>query len=224
MPVPAGDADAEASRSAAAGAAQPAGAPGAGRHRRAPARSCCWTSAARRRPVGLVGGGSGADTPLLGRSVLPATAPWPRPRELRDGDVAALLARQLSVLVLPTARWTPGEAARWPTGSAGRPAAPLRRPGPRLRRGYRSAAAGTAAGRRPAARRRDVLEPARASGAVPGRLALRRPAHAGGGAGEPPGAGRPVRDLPHRDLGRLADGTPLVTAARVGAGGWCCST
>ncbi len=55
--------------------------------------------AARLRPVGLAGGGTGADTPLLGdqffldRALAPIT-------ELRRGSVSALLGRRLSLLVL----------------------------------------------------------------------------------------------------------------------------
>ncbi len=66
--------------------------------------------AARRRPVGLAGGGSGADTPLLGDQYYLERALGPT-TELRHGTVAALLARKLSMLVLTGAALAPDEQA-----------------------------------------------------------------------------------------------------------------
>ncbi len=74
------------------GALRLAGAPGAG-------SVALLDEAARRRPVGLVRGGTGTDTPLLGDQYYLERALGPT-TELRHGTVASLLARKLSMLVL----------------------------------------------------------------------------------------------------------------------------
>jgi hypothetical protein len=86
------------------GALRLAGVPGAG-------AVALLDEAARRRPVGLVGGTSGAETPLLGdlfyldRALAPTT-------ELRRGDIKALLSRQLSMLVIAGGTLSPEESER----------------------------------------------------------------------------------------------------------------
>jgi hypothetical protein len=67
--------------------------------------------AARRRPVGLVGSTSGAETPLLGDLFYLDRALSPT-AELRRGDIAALLSRQLSMLVLSGGSMSPDESQR----------------------------------------------------------------------------------------------------------------
>ncbi len=69
----------------------------------------------RRRPVGLVSGGEGSETPLTGALFFLERALAPT-AELRRGTVAQLLARPLSVLVLADGRLSPADhalVARW---------------------------------------------------------------------------------------------------------------
>ena len=183
----------------------------------------------RRRPVGLLSGDlSTADTPFTGsiyflkRALEPFT-------ELREGDAATLLKRDISVLVLADRPLPDGRGAgrAGGVGAQGRPADPLRRPahGRGGDERHRHAAAGAAARRRPPAWRRDVLEPAGRAGAVPVGLAVRRPAGDRGDQGQPPGAGRTERRPGGPDLGgaggRHAAGDR--SAARAPAAS-CCST
>ena len=85
------------------GALRLAGAPGAG-------SVALLDEAARRRPVGLAGGGTGTDTPLLGDQYYLERALGPG-SELRHGSVASLLSRKLSMLVLTGAAISPEDTA-----------------------------------------------------------------------------------------------------------------
>jgi hypothetical protein len=108
LPVPAGAGSAEAvlplppELRNQLGALRLAGVPGA-------ATVALLDEAARRRPVGLVGNGSGAETPLLGdvfyldRALSPTT-------ELRRGTIKSLLSRQISLLVLAGGSMSPDDS------------------------------------------------------------------------------------------------------------------
>jgi hypothetical protein len=177
--------------------------------------------AARRRPVGLVGGGSGAETPLLGdlfyleRALGPTT-------ELRRGTVAELLARPLSMLVDTSDTLSEADTARltdW------------------VRQGgllVRFASPGLAPADETAAP--DTLLPARllpGDRQLGGAMSWTQPAHLAPFPEGSPFAGLripaevtisrqvladPAGQKPQATWARLADGTPLVTAAHLGAG------
>ncbi len=140
----------------------------------------------RRRPVGLSGraGGSGDAADRAAVLCAPGAAPF---TELREGTLAELLARPLSVLVLADMPLEGEEAAtlvRWVEKGG----LLIRFAGPRMAEASTDPphedplAAGEAAGRRPAARRRAVLEPTGRARAVPAGIAVHRAARAGRGA------------------------------------------
>jgi hypothetical protein len=216
MLVPAGAADAQAELSLPPevrnqlGALRLAGAPGAG-------SVALLDEAARRRPVGLVGAGTGADTPLLGdlfyldRALAPTA-------ELRRGDVAGLLKRALSMMVVTAGTLPQGEAAQL---------------GAWVRHGgllLRFAGAGLAAGDDA-----DPLLPGRLMAGdrqLGGAMSWSQPAHLAPFPEGSPFAGLRIpadvsvnrqvladpSDQAATTWARLTDGTPLVTAARLGAG------
>jgi hypothetical protein len=171
----------------------------------------------RRRPVGLVEGEQSGTTPLLSDRYYPdkALAPF---AELRRGSVAELLARDLSVLLLP-------DTAR-PTGEE------LGRIGGWVERGgmvVRFAGANLA-------RSPDELLPVRLrpdtrtlggamSWTAPMPLAPFPAGSPFAGLAIPPDVqvmsqvlAQPEADLNDKTWARLVDGTPLVTAARRGKG------
>ncbi len=133
-----------------------------------------------------------------------------------QGTISQLLTRDLSVIVLADdplpdgperdalTRWVEkgGLLIRMAGPAHGIPAVGRIRP----------AAAGQAAQRRPPARRRAVLEPPGRAGAVPPRLAVRRPGDSGGRDGVTPGAGRTLGHACRPHLGhpgrRHAAGDP----------------
>ncbi len=192
------------------GALRLSGAPGAG-------SVALLDEAARRRPVGLVGGGTGADTPLLGdlfyldRALAPTT-------ELRRGDVASLLKRQLSMLVVTAGTLPAGEAVAvgdW-----------VKHGGLLLRFAGPGLAAGEDA---------DPLLPGRllpGDRQLGGAMSWSQPAHLAPFPDGSPFAGLRIpaevsvnrqvladpSDPTPQTWARLTDGTPLVTAARVGSG------
>jgi hypothetical protein len=171
----------------------------------------------RRRPVGIaVAEGPGGE-PLLSDTYYLEKALTPF-AEVRSGQVAALLRRQLAVLVLPDAGPdSPAETAtigKWVEEGG----LLLRFAGPRL------------------AERGDALLPVRlrrGGRTIGGALSWERPARLAPFAADSPFAGlavpkdvtvsrqvlaEPDLDLAARTWARLADGTPLVTAAKRGRG------
>ncbi len=202
------------------GALRLAGAPGAG-------SVALLDEAARRRPVGLVNGGTGTDTPLLGdqyyleRALGPAT-------ELRRGTVASLLTRKLSMLVLTGSSLSPEDSAAV--------AAWVKQGGLLLRfasAGLAPAPDATPAEDAPAA---DPLLPGRllpGDRQLGGAMSWSQPAHLAAFPQGSPFAGLrvPAEVTVNRQVladpsaqpapatwASLADGTPLVTAAHLGAG------
>lgn len=177
--------------------------------------------AARRRPVGLVGGGSGAETPLLGdlfyleRALGPTT-------ELRRGTVAELLDRPLSMLVDTADTLSDADAAKL-TDWVRHGGLLLRFASPGLAQTDETAAP-------------DTLLPARllqGDRQLGGAMSWTQPAHLAPFPEDSPFAGLkipaevtvsrqvladPAGAPPQATWARLADGTPLVTAARLGAG------
>jgi len=175
----------------------------------------------RRHPVGLVSAESGAETPLVGglfyldRALAPFT-------ELRRGDIATLLSREISVIVLADRPVTPEEQAalrHW-----------LEKGGLLLRfAGPRSAEAAEDAAADPLLPERLLTEDRRLGGA----LSWSQPAKLAAFPANSPFASLPVPDevtvsrqvlaepsaqLPDHIWARLSDGTPLVTEATRGAG------
>ncbi|MDQ1080589.1 DUF4159 domain-containing protein [Pseudoroseomonas cervicalis] len=172
----------------------------------------------RRRPVGLIGPAEqGAGTPLLGPLYYLERALSPT-AELRQGSVAQLLSRQLSVLVLADRSVAEGQEraalARWVEEGG----TLLRFAGPRL------------------AENPDPLLPVRLRAGerqLGGALSWEQPQRLAPFADSSPFAGLAVPEevtvatqvlaepgplLSERTWARLADGTPLVTAETRGAG------
>ncbi len=202
------------------GALRLAGAPGAG-------SVALLDEAARRRPVGLVRGGTGTDTPLLGDQYYLERALGPT-TELRHGTVASLLARKLSMLVLTGSSLSPEDATAL--------SAWVRQGGLLLR----FASAGLA----PAPDAAPTEDAASADPLLPGRLlpgdrqlggamSWSQPAHLAAFPQGSPFAGLrvPAEVTVSRQVladpsaqpapatwASLADGTPLVTATHLGAG------
>ena len=192
------------------GALRLADAPGAG-------SVALLDEAARRRPVGLVGSGTGADTPLLGdlfyldRALAPTT-------ELRRGDVATLLKRQLSMIVVTAGTLPAGEAAQlgdWVKHGG----LLLRFAGPGMSSGEDA----------------DPLLPGRLLSGdrqLGGAMSWSQPAHLAPFPDGSPFAGLRIpaevsvnrqvladpSDAAPQTWARLSDGTPLVTASRIGSG------
>lgn len=168
-----------------------------------------------RRPVGLVAGGE--ERPLLGDFYYVERALEPF-AEIRRGGISDLLARELAVLVLadpgPLAPLDAEAVERW-TGEGG---TVVRFAGPRLAedpearlpvllRGGDRALGGALSWSQPA-RLAPFPEKSPFAGlAVPDDVRVRRQVLA-----------QPSLDLADRTWARLADGTPLVTAAEVGRG------
>jgi len=176
--------------------------------------------AARRRPVGLVGGNAGAETPLLGdlfyidRALAPTT-------ELRRGDIKSLLGRQLSMLVIGGGRVSPDESQRV-QDFVKHGGLLLRFAGPNL-----SPSDGGEA---------DPLLPERLLSGdrqLGGAMSWSEPAHLAPFPDDSPFAGlhAPAEVTVNREVladpadsgashvwARLTDGTPLVTEARLGSG------
>jgi hypothetical protein len=196
------------------GALRLAGVPGA-------ASVALLDEAARRRPVGLVGGDTGAETPLLGdlfyidRALAPTT-------ELRRGDIKALLSRQISMLVIAGGTLSPDETERL-QDFVRHGGLLLRFAGPSLPTGDDRVAT-------------DLLLPERLIAGdrqMGGAMSWSQPAHLAPFPADSPFAGlkipadvtvnRQVLADPSdtgamKSWARLSDGTPLVTASRLGAG------
>ena len=154
----------------------------------------------RRRPVGMLPGAEeSADTPLIGDLFYldRALAPY---AEMRRGSLERLLSRPIAVLALadrPVAEGPEREALTAWINAGG---TLIRFAGPRVAERPELAAA-RAAPRRAATRRRAVLGAAAAPRALPGQLALRRPARPGGGDGGAAGAGRALAAPDRAELG-----------------------
>ncbi|GAC1341305.1 MAG: DUF4159 domain-containing protein [Acetobacteraceae bacterium] len=176
----------------------------------------------RRRPVGLLAAEQGADTPLIGPLFYARRALAPT-SELREGTLAALLARPLSVLVLadvPLEGAEAAELARWVEAGG----LLVRFAGPRM-----AEASGDPA-------HDDTLLPVRLLAGdrqLGGALSWSEPAGLTRFPTESPFTGLPIpaevtvsrqvlaepsAQLAARTWASLADGTPLVTAATRGAG------
>ena len=176
----------------------------------------------RRRPVGLVALEEGADTPLIGplfyaRRALAPTA------ELREGTLNALLARDISVVVLADVPLEGADAAaleRWVDGGG----LLVRFAGPRMAEETGGAAAqdpllpvrllagdrqlgGALSWSQPAALAPFLAGSPFAGLAPPAEVLVSRPVLA-----------EPSAQLASRTWASLMDGTPLVTAAAHGAG------
>jgi len=181
----------------------------------------------RRRPVGIVRGDA-ADTPLSGGAyyVRRALAPY---AELREGDVATLLARPLSVLALIDQPLPPGPQAEQLRKWIAAGGLLLRFAGPQMAEAAAQAAAGEA----------DLTDPLlpvpllaadrQLGGAMSWsqaeKLAPVAPGSPFAGIQFPDEIrvqrqvlGDPAADLPGTAWARLADGTPLVTQRAIGAG------
>jgi hypothetical protein len=195
------------------GALRLANAPGAG-------AVALLDEAARRRPVGLVGGTSGAETPLLGdlfyldRALAPTT-------ELRRGDIKTLLSRQLSMLVIAGGTLSPDESQRVQT-FVKHGGLLVRFAGPSLSPGENGEP--------------DPLLPERLLSGdrqLGGAMSWSEPAHLAPFPDDSPFAGLhvPSEVTVNREVladpadtgnahvwARLTDGTPLVTEARLGSG------
>ena len=173
----------------------------------------------RRRPVGLLAAQEGADTPLIGPLFYARRALAPT-SELREGTLSALLSREVSVLLLADVPLEGEEAAtleRWVRQGgllirfAGPRMAETEAPDPllpvRLLAGDRRLG-GALSWSQPA-----PLAPAFPTAspfvglAVPTEVLIERQVLA-----------EPSAQLAARSWASLADGTPLVTAASVGAG------
>ncbi len=176
----------------------------------------------RRRPVGLLAAEAGAETPLIGPLFYARRALAPT-SELREGSLGALLARQLSVLVLADVPLEGGDAdalRRWVEAGG----LLIRFAGPRM-----AEASGDPA-------HADPLLPVRLLAGdrqLGGALSWSQPAALARFPAESPFNGLPVpaevlvtqqvlaepsAQLAARTWASLADGTPLVTAAPFGAG------
>ncbi len=183
----------------------------------------------RRRPVGLLGSGSFGDTPLLGPLFYLQHALAPD-TDLRSGDAAALLSRQLSVLVAT-------DGTLQDAGERQRIASWVRAGGMLIRfAGPRLAAASEPDDPADATDIEQTLLPAPLLGGertLGGAMSWSTPEKLAPFAADSPFAGlevpadvtvsrqvlaRPTTDLDARSWARLADGTPLVTHAALGAG------
>jgi len=196
------------------GALRLSGVPGAG-------AVALLDEAARRRPVGLVAaGGSGGETPLLGdlfyldRALAPTT-------ELRRGDIKTLLTRQLSMLVIAGGTISPEDSERVQ--------AFVKHGGLLLR------FAGPALAPQESAEPDPLLPEKLLAGdrQLGGAMSWSQPAHLAPFPDDGPFSGLqiPGEVTVNREVladpadpgaahvwARLTDGTPLVTAARLGAG------
>ncbi len=176
--------------------------------------------AAKRRPVGLAGTGTGADTPLLGdvfyldRALAPTT-------ELRRGSIKSLLARQISMLVLAGGTMSPDETQA-AEGFVRHGGLLVRFAGPGLAQSEDGST--------------DPLLPERlieGDRQLGGAMSWSQPAHPAPFPDDSPFAGLRIPDevTVTREVladpsgaggmhvwARLTDGTPLVTAARLGGG------
>lgn len=179
----------------------------------------------QRRPVGLAGGGDPAAAPLLGQLYYVDKALAPH-AELHRGAVAELLERPLAVLVLADVPAVTGAAGARLEAWVRNGGVLVRFAGPTL-----AQAAGAAPGGVP-----DPLLPVRPRGGgrnLGGAMSWTSPQGLAPFPDTSPFAGLPVPDdvtvatqvlaeptidLNERTWARLADGTPLVTGARLGAG------
>ncbi len=191
----------------------------------------------RRRPVGLIATGSFNDAPLLGPLFYLRRA-LALDTELRTGEVAGLLSRQLSVLIAPDGTLDDAQVrqrvADWVRGGgmlirfAGPVLAAAEQAGPTSPADQTPEPAADAVARTllPV----PLLEGARTLG---GAMSWSRPAPLARFGADTPFAGldapsdvtvsrqvlaRPSIDLDARSWARLSDGTPLVTHAALGAG------
>ena len=197
----------------------------------------------RRRPVGLIGGGGFSDTPLIGplfyleRALSPDT-------ELRTGDVAHLLSRQISVLIAPDGALDDAASrdrvSAWVRGGG----TLVRFAGPRLAALQQQAPDQAApddadaddAGAQVARNAADDLLPGPLLGGsrtLGGAMSWTHPATLAPFPPDSPFAGlavpsdvsvsrqvlaQPAADLDRRTWARLSDGTPLVTHVPLGSG------
>ncbi|HTW29191.1 MAG TPA: DUF4159 domain-containing protein [Acetobacteraceae bacterium] len=193
----------------------------------------------RRRPVGLVSPDASANAPLTGALYYLEKALGPY-TELREGDVATLLKRDLSVLVLADEPLTRGPVQTALRQWVERGGLLLRFAGPRLAEASSQAPAVTGEEAAPeagdATARADGLLPVRLLAGdrqLGGALSWSHPARLAPFPDDSPFAGlhlpddvtvsrqvlaEPSATLSGRVWARLADGTPLVTARPLGQG------
>ncbi len=186
----------------------------------------------RRRPVGLLASGSFTDAPLLGplfylrRALSPDT-------ELRTGDAASLLSRQLSVLIAPDGTLEDAQVLRRVADWVRQGGMLIRFAGPRLAAMDRTDppdGIGQAEFVSRTLLPGPLLDGARTLG---GAMSWSRPATLARFGADTPFAGlgtpadvtvsrqvlaRPTTGLDAQSWARLSDGTPLVTHAALGAG------
>ena len=191
----------------------------------------------RRRPVGLVSEQEGADTPLIGPLFYPRRALTPF-TEVRQGDVQALLARPLSVLLLadvPLAGDDAADLERWVEKGG----LLIRFAGPRMAEASadadQSSADQSSAGQSSAGQADPLLPVPLLAGdrQLGGALSWSEPAGLAPFAPGSPFAGltvpgevtvsrqvlaEPSADVASHTWASLLDGTPLVTASVRGAG------
>ncbi len=182
----------------------------------------------RRRPVGLLALDAGADTPLIGPLFYARRALAPT-SELREGSLAVLLSRDISVLLLADVPLAGADAAtldKWVSAGG----VLIRFAGPRMAQAESGAEEG---GAKPEP---DPLLPVRLLAGdrqLGGALSWSQPAALARFSTESPFTGLPVPaevlvnrqvlaepspQLAARTWASLADGTPLVTAASRGSG------
>ncbi len=186
----------------------------------------------RRRPVGLLASGSFTDAPLLGplfylrRALSPDT-------ELRSGDAATLLSRQISVLIAPDGTLEDAQVLHRVADWVRQGGMLIRFAGPRLAAMDRSDPPDDVAEADFVSRTllpAPLLDGARTLG---GAMSWSRPATLAAFSADTPFAGlrapadvtvsrqvlaRPTTSLEAQSWARLSDGTPLVTHAALGAG------
>jgi hypothetical protein len=201
----------------------------------------------RRRPVGLLAGGGGGDTPLLGASYYLRRALAPT-AELREAPLAQLLSRQLSVLIAPDGTLEDAADRRRVADWVRQGGTLIRFAGPRLAARQSDTQAGpvapdedpdaeaTASAGHPAADGADPLLPVALLGGarqLGGTMSWGHPEHPAPFAAGSPFAGlsipaevtisrqvlaQPAADLDAHSWARLTDGTPLVTHTTLGDG------
>ncbi len=173
---------------------------------------------ARRHPVGLLNGGTAADTPLLGDLFYLDRALSPT-AELRRGEIQTLLARPLSLLAITAGTLPPSEAAR--IGAWVKHGGVLLRFASAGLTGESDAGDGLLPGHLLAGDRQ-----------LGGAMSWSQPAHLAPFPPNSPFAGLRIpaevtvnrqiladpSDTGAQTWARLTDGTPLVTAARIGSG------
>jgi hypothetical protein len=180
----------------------------------------------RRRPVGIVTGGGGAELPLLS-SLFYLTRALEPFSEVRQGTITALLRRQLALMLLPDPGTVAGPDRVAIKGWMEEGGVAVRFAGPLLAQATSGRAAGSG---------EELLVPVplrRGDRVIGGAMSWTQPAKLAPFDAESPFHGlaipddvtvnrqvlaQPSLDLERKTWARLSDGTPLVTAERQGKG------